>query len=53
MTARWIIVGPSELLWSNDLGWVDRLIDADIFTDEDKAEYALPMYGYWKEIENA
>ena len=49
---RFLIVNTSTTddacrYWSNELGWVSMMSDADEFTEQEKAELRLPMGGQW------
>lgn len=35
--------------WNNNMGWVDRE-DASIFTQDERNNFDLPMYGYWERL---
>lgn len=42
----------SPLFWSNEFGWAGTE-DADTFTEEQKAEFNLPLEGVWAEKQDA
>lgn len=54
---QWVILGTGSddgLVWSNALGWDE--IAYDVFSDEEKAKYQLPINGVWfnnDDMENA
>lgn len=50
---QWVILGTGSddgLVWSNALGWDE--ITYDVFSDEEKAKYQLPINGVWFNKEN-
>ena len=38
--------------WSNDLGWIDYISSADVFTKEETVIYNLPIGGEWINLSN-
>jgi hypothetical protein len=60
MSKAFIIIGesaydevtdtPEPVYWSNDAGWVDRVLDASVFTEEEKDMSALPRGGKWLDV---
>ena len=43
----YIIWNPLEGFWSNNFGWVENIDDADIFSEEEKNTFNLPIGGRW------
>jgi hypothetical protein len=44
----WLVYNPKTgLYWTNEHGWVGDIHSADIYDDEEKLEYDLPIDGTW------
>lgn len=53
----WIIIDSlfedEPCFWSNDIGWVDTIDLATVFTDEERHTLRLPLCAWWRQHEEA
>jgi hypothetical protein len=43
------VVGDDYLYWRNDQGWIE-LSSADVYTEDEKNKYNLPIDGEWVQL---
>lgn len=42
---RWVILNQDGYGWTNESGWCEA--QYDVFTDEERASFSLPIDGEW------